>query len=62
MNALRVRAGAGQISGVGRQTFRVYEGGWEGSKAGSVPKGHHIGVTAETYATYGEAMIRESYW
>jgi hypothetical protein len=29
-----VRAGAGQISGVGRQTFRVYESGWEGSKLG----------------------------
>src|ERR1700682_4153132 len=36
MNALRVRAGAGQISGVGRQTFRVYESGWEGSKLGGV--------------------------
>ena len=35
---LGVRAGAGRISGVGGQTFRVYESGWEGSKLGtSVP-------------------------
>src|SRR5260370_29862220 len=33
---LGVRAGAGRISGVGGQTFRVYERGWWGSKGGRV--------------------------
>src|SRR5579863_8974210 len=33
----RMLAGAGQFPDAGGQTFRVYEGGWVGSKAGKVP-------------------------